>query len=783
MWGNYIKTAFRNLIRYKGFSFINILGLSIGMACSMLIFLWVQFELSYDKFNDKSDKLYRLVQTQYYATGPLTTTCMPGPIATDIREEVPEIENSFMFYWVSLLCSYEDKILDESVCMADPQIFEMLDFNFLLGDPLHVFDDLNSIVITDEMARKYFGEEDPVGKVLTMNHEHHFKVTGVIEKPPTNSSFKIEFCIPFKYIENLGYTINRYGWNSYYVYVQLHPQANYQDLNTKIKDFILDKSEDPEENDSKIDLFLFPFEKIHLHSVRGEGGNIQYVYIFSAVGVFILLIACINFMSLSTARSSRRSREIGIRKTVGATRVQVMHQFFGESMLLTIIAFILAIGIIYFVLPTFNTSAETELSMNLLNPWNILGLGFILVFVGLLSGSYPALYLSRFHPAGVFRGNKGKGKGGKYFRRSLVIFQFSLSIILIICTMIIFKQMNFIQNKKLGIDKDHVVYQYMRGASSEKYESIKGELLQNPNISFVSRGNSLPFWIGSNSGGFDWEDSEGNNDILIGFTFVDFNYEKTMGLKLKSGRFYDDQYSTDTTKVVINEKLAGFITDEEAVGKWLSWGEDHIEIIGVVEDFHHLPMHHEIDPLVLILNPERGNYLFARINPQNMDAGIGHLQHVWEKFNPNYPFDLKFLDQSYDETYRDEKKLGEIFRFFTLLAIFISCLGLFGLAAYMAEQRTREISIRKVFGADMPILVYIMTKDFIHWVLIANIIAWPVAWYAMKSWLENYIYHTRISFWFFVIAALISILIAVFTVSLHAIRTAHRNPADTMKYE
>jgi len=782
MWRNYIKTAFRNLIRYKGFSIINILGLSIGMACSILIFLWIQFELSYNKYNEKSDNIYRLVQTQYYATGPLTTTCMPGPIADDIRVDIPEVVNSFMYYWVSMFYTYEEKTLEESVCMADPQIWEMLDFKFIHGDPQHVFDDINSIVITEETARKYFGEEDPMGKVLTMNQEHHFKVTGVIEKPPANSSFQIKSCIPFKYIENLGHNLDRYGWNSYYVYVQLHDESKYTDVNSKIKNYIIEKKDDPDD-ESKIDLFLFPFEKIHLHSVRGEGGDIQYIYIFSAVAVFILLIACINFMNLTTARSSRRSREIGIRKTVGAHRLQIMHQFFGETMLMTVIAFVLAIVIIYLVLPSFNVFAETELSLDLINPWNIVVLLLILAFVGFFAGSYPALYLSRFRPIGVIRETMNKGRGGKVFRRALVIFQFSLSIVLIICTMVIFNQMDYIQNKDIGINKDNVMYHVMRGGSQDKYEVMKAELLQNPNILAVSRGNTLPFWIGSNSGGFDWEGSEGNNDILIGFTYVDYNYEKVMGLNLASGRFYNEQFVTDTTRIVINEKLAGFITDEEAVGKWLSWGEDHIEIIGVVEDFHHLPMHHEIDPLVIILEPDRGRYLFTRFNPQNKEAAQAHLQQVWDKFNPNYPYDPQVLEHRYEQTYVDEQILGEIFRVFTILAIFISCLGLFGMAAYIAEQRTREISIRKVYGAETPGLIYIMTRDFMRWIILANVIAWPIAWFAMQRWLENYIYHTKISVWFFALAAMASIIIAVLTVSLHAVRTARRNPATVLSTE
>ncbi|MBN3035379.1 MAG: ABC transporter permease [Bacteroidales bacterium] len=783
MWSNYLRSALRNLIRYKGFSLINILGLSIGMACSILIFLWVQYELSWDKFNSKSDHLYRLVQTQYYSTGPLTTACMPGPISDDIRNEVPGIVNSFMFYWYSMFCSYEDKILEETVCLADPQIFEMLDFNFIRGDSLHVFGDMLSIVITDEMARKYFGDADPMGKVLTLNREHHFKVTGVIEKPPPNSSFPISCCIPFKYVENLGMTIDRYGWNSYYVYVQLHDEAKVEEVNARIRDFIINKQENREERKGTVVLFLFPFEKMHLYSYRGDSGDIQYIYIFSGVGLFILLIACINFMNLSTARSSRRSREIGIRKTVGANRKQIMQQFMSESVLMTFIAFVLALIIVFAVLPGMNVFLETELSMNLLNPVTASALILILVFVGLFAGSYPAMYLSRFQPVGVLKEQMVKGRGGKYFRRTLVIFQFALSIILIICTMVIFNQMGYIQNKDLGLDRENVVYQYMRGSSEDKYESIKAELLQYPGITAVSRGRDLPFRMGSNSGGFDWEGSEGNNDVLIGFTTVDFNWDQVMGIKLSDGRFYDKRFATDTTRIVINEKLAGFISGEGAVGKWLTWGEGKREIIGVVRDFNHLPVKHEIDPLVMVLDPESGGYLFVRFNPQNREESIAHFRQVWEKFNPDYPFDLKYLDQTYDEVYRDEEKLMKIFRIFTLLSIFISCLGLFGMAAYMAEQRTREISIRKVFGASTSVLAFIMTRDFLRWIIIANLLAWPIAWYAMKRWLENYVYHTDLSARFFIFGALASIIISLATVIMHALRTARKNPAVVLGAE
>jgi len=776
-------TALRNFIRQKGFSFINILGLSTGIACSILIFLWVSSEIGYNRFNSKSDRLYRLVQTQQYTTGPLTTPCMPGPIAEDIREEIPEILNTFMYYWMGGIIRYDDKVFEERILLSDPQIFEMIDFEYLAGDPSHYFDDFNSVVLSDEMARKYFGEEDPLGKVLSLNNEYQFKVSGVVKKHPANSSFRFGLCIPFEHVEKMGYTIDRYGWNTYYVYAELHENADYREVNEKIKDFISIKNEVPLE-ESTVTLFLFPFEKVHLFSFDGKGGDIQYVYIFSVVGLLILIIACINYMNLSTARSSRRSREIGIRKTIGATRSQVMGQFFGESLLMTVIGFLLALVIVYFVLPSFNAFIDAELHFSIQDPVNLLALIAILVFVGFLAGSYPALFLSRFRPAGVLKGKALRGKGGKIFRRALVVFQFSLSIILIICTMIIFRQMNYMQDTDTGFDREHVVFMEMNGSINSNYKPMKTDLLQNTNILSVTRGNSLPFWMGSNSGGIAWEGKNPDDDVLVGFTFVDYNYLETMGLELKEGRFYDAQFSTDTVKIVINEKFAGIISDREVLGKWVSWGPDNrYEVIGVVKDFHHLPMEYEISPMIMVLNPDHGNYLYARINMQNRDAAIEQMEATWKKFNPDFPVEVKFLDVEYNNTFRNEKKMGSIFRLFTLLAILISCLGLFGLAAYMAEQRTREISVRKVFGANTSLLMYLMTRDFLRWVLIANIIAWPVAWYAMKNWLENYVYHTEISVWYFILAAVLSILISLVTVSLHALRTASRNPAETLRYE
>ncbi|MCD4790772.1 MAG: ABC transporter permease, partial [Bacteroidales bacterium] len=513
---NYIITALRNLFRQKGFSIINISGLAIGMAISILIFLWVKHELSYNKFNDKADLLYRLVQTQYYSSGPLTTTCMPGPIAKDIREDIPEIVNSFMYYVLTATISYEDKLFTEEVRLADPELFDMFSFEFVEGDPEHVFENINSVVLTEKMAKKIFDDEDPIGKVIKYNNEHSFKVTGIIKETPENSSFRFDICIPFEYIENFGFTVDKYGWNSYSVYVELSEGSDYKQLNEKIKDFIIRKSAD-EEDESEIDLFLFPLTKIHLHSYSDSRGDIQYIYIFSAIAIFILVIACINFMNLSTARSAKRSREISIRKTVGANRNNLINQFLGESMIISFIAMILAIFLVIILLPYFNELLEKNLKFDFtdLKLWSVL---IVITFiVGLFAGSYPAFYLSAFNPVKTLKGGVNKGKGNFYFRRILVVFQFTLSVGLIISTIVVNRQLSYLQNNKLGMNLNNVLYFSMRGESKEKYDVIKNELLKNPNIKSITRANSIPFYIGSNSGGFDWEGRDTEDDILIGF--------------------------------------------------------------------------------------------------------------------------------------------------------------------------------------------------------------------------------------------------------------------------
>jgi putative ABC transport system permease protein len=784
MFRNYLLIAIRNLIRQKGFSAINIIGLGVGMACFILILLWVRHEVSYDRFNEKADRLFRLIQTQHYSSGPLTTPCMPSPIAADLRKDFPEIINSFMYYVVTGVVNYEAKVFRENIRLADPELFSMFTFTFLKGDPNNVFKDINSIVITEKMATKYFGNDNPMGRVLTVNGEHTFKVTGVISETPTNSSFRFDFCIPFEYIEHFGFTVDKYGWNTYHCYVELAPGTDYQSVNEKIKNYLMLKSQD-EDNPSEaaIDLFLFPLTKIHLYSFGAYSGDIKYVYIFSIIALFILVIACINFMNLSTARAARRSREIGLRKAAGAGRQQIIIQFIGESMLITVVAFIVAILLVNFFLPGFNQLSDKSLSFD----WQDLSFAAtligIIIFVGILAGSYPAFYLSSLNPIAALRKLPGKGKGSSNFRRILVVFQFTLSVIMIICTIVVYKQLAYIRDKKTGMDRENVVLASMQGKSVEKYEILKNEFLQNPNITTVTRANSLPFEIGSNSGGFEWEGRDTKDEVLIGFGFTDFGYSQTFGMKVVAGRDFDPSFSTDSLSILINLKTATLMGMQDPIGKWMSWNETKFTIIGVVEDFHFLDMTSEISPLVIVYAPKYCDIIFAKLTGNNQEQTLDYMRNSWEKANPGFPFEYKYLDASYEELYRSEEKLGKIFRYFSILTILISCLGLFGLAAFIAEQRTKEVGVRKVLGANIYNIFTTLSGEFMKWVLIANLIAWPVAYYAMNRWLLGYAYHTSLSIWIFLLTAVISLLIAMLTVSYQAIRTAQQHPVKSLKYE
>jgi len=781
MLKNYITIAIRNILRQKGYSFINILGLAVGLAAAIIILLWVKFEFSYDKGNENLDRIYRVGQTQFYTSGPLHVFAMPAPLAAHMKADFPEVEDAFRFNNGGKIIRYEDKKFSEQILYADKEMFSVFNFDFIKGDPTKIFDDISSVVISEKMADKYFGNDNPIGKVLIFNDMKSFKVTGVIKDCPKNSSLRFDICIPFEHIgEDRDMDLTEYGWNSFGTYILLADGVSMETVNEKIEHYFQTVRNEPELNTT---LWLWPLSKIHLYRYSG-GGLITTIYMFIMIAAFILLIACINFMNLATARSTIRSKEIGLRKVLGANRKHIINQFIGESVFTSFLSLIFAILIVSLVLPAFNVITEKELVFSFTDPVILLGLIALTLFTGLVAGSYPSLYLSSFKPIAVLKGFASKGKSGANFRRVLVVFQFTLSIVLIIGTVIIVRQLDFLQNKDIGFNKENVVYIRMPGDVNSKFETIKPLLLQNPKVEYVSRSSDLPIMVGSNTGGMNWDGKEESEDFLIGITFVDVDFENTMGMKLTEGRFFSNEYSLDTSAVVLNENAVKVMGLEDPLGKWVDWGEDYrFHIIGIVKDYNFEHLSQEVSPLAIFNQGDNCNFLMIKINKSDVKSTIEFIEKTWNNVFPTIPFASTFLDESYREMYAMEEKSGELFKYFAILAILISSLGLFGLASYLAEQKTKEIGIRKVLGSSVGAIVLIMSKEFIKWIVVANVIAWPLTWFLGTKMLDMYAYRTKMSILIFIGAAFISFFIAFVTISYQAIKAGRSNPIDALRYE
>ncbi len=779
---NYLKSAIRNIRTQKGYAFINILGLSIGLAATILIMLWVVNELSFNRNNKNFSNIYRVVQQQMYSSGPLTTPCMPGPLAADLKNDFPEFVDVFRFYEISGVISYKEKRFADYVQLADSGLFNVFSFQFLQGSPKTALQPYTTI-LSRKGAEKYFGDEDPMGKVLKLNNELSLRVNGIIENPPENSSFDKEIFIPFQHLKDLGWTIDRYGWNTFYIYVQLPENVDYAQVNDKIKDYFKKIRDDDE---LQVELFLFPLKNERLYSFTGAPAQITNIYIFSIIAIFILLIACINFMNLATARASKRGREIGLRKVVGAQQRQLIFQFISESVVMALLALVISIILTTLFLPTFNDLTEKTLTFNLLNPYTIITLLGIALLTGLVAGSYPAFYMATLNPLKTIRKSTSGVSGNPWFRRSLVVFQFVLSIGLIISTIVIYKQITYIQDKNLGMNKENVIYARVRGDMPENFYDFKNKILQDPNVIDASRSSHIPFYVGSNSGGLGWLGKDTDDDVLIGFERADWDYLETMQMELVEGRFFEQGYSTDSTAVVVNESAIKTMGMKDPIGKWISFGDDEADrytIIGVLKDFHFLPFNHEIEPLSVFFQPQESQFMLIKVNGQKTEEAIAHIEKTWNNFLPAFPFEYRFLDDYYGKIYSDEASLARLIKYFAILAIIISCLGLFGLASFTAAQRTKEIGIRKVLGSSIGKIIILQQREFIWLVVVANVISWPVSWYFMNNWLDSYVYKINLSFIFFFIAGGLSLAITFLTVFFLAYRAALKNPVDAIKYE
>jgi len=788
---NYIKIILRKIKRQKAYSFINIIGLAIGMACAMLILLWVQDELSYDKFHENADQIYRVNkiwrkgEIAHYAT-------TPAPLAQALKKEFPEITNSTRFDPAGqmIVAHAERTFYENNGAYIDPSYFELFDVLFVKGNPETALSNPSSIVITENIADKYFGQEDPMGKTLKINNQYDFEVTGIMKKIPPQSHMQfVNFFIPFTRLKEIqGDGQETYvNWHNtaFYTYVLLQKDIPYQDVSEKISNYL--KKHIPESTSS---LYLQPLKKIHLYSshlrLNIATGNITNIYIFSVMALFILLIACINFMNLSTARSGKRSKEIGMRKVIGASRGNLVRQFFAESIILSLFAVVVAITSVIMALPVFNNLSGKTISLSsLLDLHIILGVLGIAICTGILSGSYPAFFLSSFHPVKIMKGLFPTDMKGILFRKVLVIFQFSLMIILIIGTVVIYNQLKYFQNSKLGFDKEHLVYLPMNNDVRMKYEPFKNDLLKNSDILNVSASSSLPFW-GSDIATEDvsWEGIIPDEDFLMRGVGVDYDFIETFKIEMVEGRDFSKEFLSDRTNYILNNKAVAAMHLQSPLGKQLNLMGNTGSIIGIVKDYHFKPLNNPLEPLLLRLYESQWlRYIYVRIKPGKISDVIKYTEKQWKQFFPNVPFQFDFVDQALANLYAAVDRIGSLFRWFTILAILIACLGLFGLSAYIAELRTKEIGIRKVLGATVTGVTLLLSRQFIKWVLIANLVAWPVAYFVMKVWLNNFAYRTSLGLDIFILSGLIAFVIALLTVSFQSLKAALTNPVNNLRYE
>ncbi|MGD2088859.1 MAG: ABC transporter permease [Candidatus Aminicenantes bacterium] len=786
MFKNYFKILVRNWQRNKGYSMINISGLAIGMVCCILVLLWVRDELSFDRFNQNADDIYRVCIEDHFPDGRVNAYGVtPGPLGEALKSEYPEVIDYMRVRVIrSTMVKVGDTTFNEKqFAFADPSIFSIFTFPFLKGDAGNALSNLSSIVLTRSASKKYFGDTDPLGKTLHVDNRFDFKVTGVIEDVPANAHFTFDFVVPYELRKQYGARIDDWGSVGTYTYILLQKDFPYLQLETKIRDYL--KKKNPE---SITELSLQPLTRIHLYSksILGMGGDgdVRYIYIFSLIAVFVLLIACINFMNLTTARSGKRAQEVGMRKVTGARRKDLILQFFSESVFFSLAALLMALVLVKLLLPAFNILAGKQLTLDFAKDTTmILWLAAIALFTGIISGIYPALVLSSHQPAVILKGAKTQGKSGAKLRKTLVVTQFTLSIILIISTLLVSHQVNYMRNQDLGFEKEHLVYVNLPGSLIRKYEAIKNEFLANPDIVEVTTASDLPTRVRISTHGANWEGKNPDEMVEIKILYTDHDYLKTLELKTVDGRFFSKDFSTDAKEAfILNESAIKAMGITSPVGKKFEFDRKG-SIVGVVKDFHFTSLHHTIQPLMMMISPEKFTHFIIRIKSTHIPETIDFLKDKWANAAAGVPFEYGFVDESIDNLYRAEQRIGTILRYFTFLSIFISCLGLFGLASFMAEQRTREIAVRRVFGAQVQGIIYLLSKEFVKWVILANIIAWPIAYLIMNQWLQNFAYRINIGAGTFIIAGFMALIISLFTVSYQILRAATANPVEALKYE
>jgi putative ABC transport system permease protein len=787
---NFFRIVLRNISRQKGSTFINVTGLAIGLAASLLILMWVQDELSYERFNRNAENIYRVEEDQFYSGERYHVTVTPHPSGPVWKEKIPEIkEQTRLNRLPKILFRHEDKLFFESaIVAADSGLVRMFTLPFILGDPLTALNSPHSIILTEKLARKYFGEANPMGKTLTLENKYSFMVAGVMKDLPKNSIFNFEGVIPYSFFKEIGALTDSWGDNSIYTFVLLEKGAETTAINKKLTDVVR------EHNPQTTTKFLvFPLLDIHLHSQFGykqNNGPVISVYVFILIAVFVLLIACMNFVNLSTAKASSRGKEIGIKKVAGADQISMIVQFMLESLLLVALAMFLSLIIVGLCLGMFNSISGKSFSLH-----DLFQMKFIFSFIvvgliaGFISGIYPALFLSSFKPIYVLSGNASSGIGNGRLRQILVVVQFTLSILIATAAIFMFMQLNFLRKKDLGFDKENLICIPLAEGMKARYNSFKRELKKEVLIQGVTATSSNPVMIGSNSDGARWEGMDPEKHILLGTNAIDYDYLKTLKMQIVSGRDFSEDFSSDrardtTGNFLINEEVAKIMGPGDHVGKSFRFMGFSGRIVGVLKNFNFKGADQPIEPMVFALADTRYlSYILVRLTPGDVPSSLKLVEKVWKETIPDYPLDYTFIDQDYDHLFKAETRLSGLLKYFTILAVIIACLGLFGLSSYSAERRTKEVGIRKVMGADSFRIMYTLSNEFMILILISILIAIPISWILVTNLLKQFAVRINLNPLVFAGIAVGAIIIAILTVSFQAYRATGINPAEALKAE
>jgi putative ABC transport system permease protein len=782
-----VLIAYRNSLRYKSSFFINLIGLSTGLACVILIFLWVNDELRMDQFHAHGDRLYQVLENVDQGTGMITRFSTSGPTAEAMAAEMPEVEmavTSTLQWERSFVTSTEEKDIAAIGVYADVDFFRMFSYDLMQGEPKQVLSDKKGIVIDESLAISLFGKsEDVVGKMVTLNHDKQYQVSGVMKDISLNSSHQFDFVISFEGFREENEWVRNWFNTAPQTHVLLKPGTDIAQFNKKIFDLVRTKTEGKANHRS-------PFVRLESEGYlygRYEngvlaGGRIDYVKLFSIIATFILLIACINFMNLSTARASRRIKEVGVKKAIGAMRRNLISQYLGESTLTALFSLGVAILIVWALLPKFNEITAKQLTLSI-DPTVTLFVMAIVLITGLIAGSYPALYLSRFSPAAVLKGKLSSLTGEVWARKGLVVFQFVLSIMLIVSVWVVYEQINFIQTRNLGYNKDNIIILGREGNISQKQEAFFNEVRKVPGV--VAASASGHDMTGHNGGtyGVEWTGKNPDDRTEFERVMVDYGMIELLDVEMKEGRSFSKDHSTENQKIIFNEAAIEFMDMKDPIGKKVKlWGEDK-EIVGVVKDFNFESFHEQVKPLFFFLAPENAGNIMIRIERGQERETLARLEKFYTTFNPGFPFNYRFLDEDYQELYTAERRVATLSRYFAVLAVLISCLGLFGLAAFTAERRMKEIGIRKILGASNRGIVYLLSGEFTKMVLIAVAIALPASYYIVTLWLEGFVFRIDVQWWFFACSGLAALFIAWLTVGIQTLKAARVNPTECLRSE